>query len=239
MTATVPLNDNNKSGSYGNDTKISPELITLFQDIFNSMATGIPVRSFFAPFEKYELHKLDSPNRGDIVGEATQNFFSEGVLTGLMTTSNKPSIAQIRVAQKTETAFVKKLYDQLEDIINTCFKNLGLKYQFEIKIFGDEFSKDDELKNLKESLMSGHKYLLPKFAAINDLTIIDAETLCNVVDEFKLYDLLEPMQSGWNSKIKGEKKSGRPSADLDKLESDGSASSIEAGTNTDRETGGE
>jgi hypothetical protein len=230
LTAQVPLNDtNNKSGSYGNDTKISPDLILLFQDIFNSISGSNYTKSFFAPFEDFKMHKIDAPTKDNIVGDALSNFYSQMGISSLFTTEKKPSVMQSKIFQKLETAFMTKFYEQFVEMINDIINNLGLKFKYNFKLFGDIFSKDDRIAGLEKGLAQGHKSLIFEYLAYNNQTIFDAEAANSLLESWNYYDHLQPTVSAFQA-TQDEKKNGRPNMKEDKVSNDSTAAGLESGS---------
>jgi|WetSurMetagenome_2_1015567.scaffolds.fasta_scaffold78177_2 hypothetical protein len=228
LTAQVPMSENNKSGNFSNDTKLTPDLMLLLGDMFNNIS-GQYTKSFFAPLENFQMHKLENPNRENIVGDSLSNFYSQSGLSSLFTVEKKPSVQQTRAAMKTESQFITKIYDQFEDVMNIIINNLGLKYKYSFKLLGDIFSKDDTVASLEKGLSTGHKNLIFPYYALHNQNILEADTACDLLDSMKYYSKLEVTQSAFNSK-QDDKKNGR-SVEKDP-QNDNTATAQADGTNT-------
>lgn len=230
MTASVPLTKENKSGSYANDTAVTPDLIKLYQDIIQSILPQ-SVDFIAAPFDNFNVHTFDSvASKNSIVGDAMQNFYSQGGVSGLLTTTAKPNLSQVKIAQTLEAAFIDRIYGQYKYFLNYCLNNKGITNKFEIFIDGDRFSDKDKYATIEKALMNGQKDLLPEFLSFYNCYMDTAISTMELVEIFEYYEHLQPLISAYQMN-QSENKNGRPETNLNKVESDATATSIEVGSN--------
>jgi hypothetical protein len=227
----IPFHDNgsgSKSGGYTNDLRLNDTMVTGFLDMFNGIAPS-GSSMFAAPFQNMKLFNFPQvPNGEKIYTEALQQFIGSAAVNGLQTTSEKPSISQVKAAMSIEAGFADVLYDQFMNCINVIFEKwLNLKFCWRYKIFGDRFSDKDTIQSLKDGLSMGQSYLLPKYAAMHDLDIEDTDALANQVKSSGIYNKMIMVKSAFQS---SDKKNGRP-INEDPM-SDGTGNSQDSGMNT-------
>ena len=79
-------------------TVLNPETIAGLQDKFNG-STSTNLEALFAPLKNFKLLSLPGqPNGSEISSTATKNVITRAGLGGLIITTDKPSVAQTRVA---------------------------------------------------------------------------------------------------------------------------------------------
>lgn len=212
-------------------TVMSPHTLTAFQNAFNSMASG-NVQAFFGPFKDLKLQSLPNiPNASDIKTKAVQNFVSVAGEGGIITATDKPSVAMIKGAQ----ALVASQYDfvtrQFETILNMLLNTwTGLEYEWKIHLWGDIYSYENTVKTLKDLLYTGATFVLPQLASAYKLTMRQVKGIGTYIKANNIYDLFKPMTS--SNQEKGQSNSvGRPTMDDNDVLNDNTAASKDAGNN--------
>jgi len=238
VLAEIPFHDgaSNKSGTYTDDMRLSPDAINVFSSMFNQTAppgTGV----YAAPFTNMQYIKFpEIPNSNVIYEKALQGMIATAGTTGLQSTSEKPSIAMVKASQLIESRFADVIYGQVDKFVNTSFeKHLGLKYTWRFHIFGNIFTEQQEIANLEKDIAMGQVALMPKYLAMRDIDM--EEAICNSdwVDSLKLYDKMKTPPSafqtagGGTSKTKETKPTGRPT--IENPDNENTAASKDQGTN--------
>lgn len=239
LLGEIPMSKDNQSGSHIDDYALSPQSVDLFEGKVNS---NLPPGTTYnmVPTENNQLYHFEAiPNSNEIYDKGLQQMINTAGVSTLMTTTNKPSIAQVNAGKIIEKRFVDRIYAQfawaINIILNKMYCDGDLKFRWKYRIFGDSFSETEEKKSLETSLSMGQLELLPKYLAYNDMTLLDAVTCIDFVDNSEIYDKFKPVVSSFNSAIgksgSGTGKVGRPRIDENQIESDNTAASIDAGTN--------
>jgi hypothetical protein len=151
-------------------------------------------------------------------------------------------VAQVQSSQKIESRFADVFYRQFENFMNVFFSRLKnslddtrkLKYTWRFRIFGDVFSDKDHKSELQQGLATGMSFLLPEYMSMFGQNLESSNTIMSYVSSMNTFQKMEVPVSAFNSKqgVDGkDSKNGRPSADLDNIENDNTASSIDQGTN--------
>jgi len=229
LTGEAEYVDNAMPGK--TQTKINPEILKGLQDAFNAM-TSTNTEAFFAPLKNIQLLSLpNTVNSNDMVSSAIKNFITTSGEGGIIIASDKPSIAQVKGAQLLAESQYDFVTRQFEDALNTIInKLLGLKYHWKIRIWGGIYTMENEKKFLKEAVMSGDKFLMPKLLSSEDLTVRDAEAIDAYINSMDIYDKLEKVALV-DANDEEKNPVGRPKMDENDVENDATAASIDAGNN--------
>jgi hypothetical protein len=231
LTATVPLSKDNKSGSYSDDTAITPELCLIYeQAIRDSLPANIDFVA--APFENFNLFSFDdSISRNNVVGNAIQNFYNES-LGGLINTSDKPSMSAITTQQKIETRLIDKIYEQFKLFVNNQFSVNNIDF-IKFKIDGNVFTDQNKLDSIRKEITSGNAALYFELLSFYDYDFISFMNGMDIIDKSGLYEKLKvPPTSFTTAGASGGTGAGRPSKPIEEMTSDGSIASAERELNT-------
>ncbi|WP_297419576.1 hypothetical protein [Clostridium sp.] len=234
----VQMHDENKSGASTDDFRLSPEAIDLFEGKINqSLPPGVSYS--MTPSSNNTMYNFkEIPNADSIYSNGLQQMIATSGTTGLLSTTDKPSVAMVNTAQTTEMRFIDRLYEQFMQACNITlremYENGDLKYEWEIRIFGNSFKDTDKESDCLKGMGLGQKELLPEYLAYHNLSLQDANGICDYIDSIKIYDKFQPLVNSFTTANGGqtEKKNGRPTADVNNLQSDSTASNMDNGTNT-------
>ena len=235
LTGEVPLQKDAKAGS--DATIISPDLIGFYDTIFNQTVSN-NVMTYFAPFHNFELHNIDNqPDNMNIVYNRLRDLIATSGNSALLSITDKPSVAMVKSAQLIAASKARYLTLQFEQFLNNVVNSqFELDHQYKITLWGDIFNSD-ELKIAKELLQNGVRSMLPKVLSSIGLTIEDHNCICDYLDElgievyYKYDNQLTDIETKENNENTEEKKVGRPSVEIDEIENDSTAKSIDAGNN--------
>ena len=233
----LPLHDDNKSGAHLDDFRLSPDAVVTFEAKVNSaMPPGTTYN--VVPSVNNKLYTFQEvPNANTIYNNGLQQMINTSGASTLMTTTEKPSVAQVAAGKIIETRYIDRIYDQFAWACNIILNNMhergDLKFCWQFYIHGDAFSEKDEISALEKSLSMGQIELLPKYLSYHDKTLMDAVTDAEWVESSGIYDKFKPLVNSYSmSQTQTEKKNGRPSADMNNIENDNTAASIDGGMNT-------
>ena len=248
VMATMPY-VKDKNGTTATDGyAIGTDAFDFFTNMFNEAAPR-GVQLFLSPATNHQFFKFDADvvNNSAIVTNALQQFNSIAGVGGLNSTTDKPNMAQVKTQQVLESAYAERFYKQFENCVNTWWKNkLNLKYEWHFKIKGNEFKDSQTLETVKTLVSLGQNYLMPELLSYFDLRLDDAQSLQQSVIGSELYNNFQVVQSAYNqsSQVRvntdtidemkqiSETNVGRPNANENDIESDGTATSISEGANT-------
>lgn len=234
LTAEAETINNPNAGQ--DQTVLNGETLAGFQDKFNMM-TSTNLEAFFAPLKNFKLLSLPNiPNSNEITTKATQNFIMRSGLGGIITTTEKPSVAQVKAAQLIVESQAKFVTKQIESVLNMIINKLiGCEYDWKLIIWGGIFTFSDEVKRDKELFMAGGSFVLPKLLSAYDLTARDARAQELYINSLSIYDDLRTVTQVTQEKLKKIEttgKVGRPEKDESEIDNDNTAASKESGLDT-------
>ena len=230
-----------KDAQVGQDqTCMSPHTMQAFQNTFDSMVSG-NIAAFLAPFKDLKLQSLPNvPNSSDIKTKAVQNFVSSAGEGGLITATDKPSVAMVKGAQLKAASQYDFVTRQFQTILNDNLRrHTGLKYKWRIILWGDIFTFDNAVKIMKEMVAGGASFLLPKLASAFDLSMRDLRGIGEYLEAFEIFEKFKPLNYAAmqmkttidTSSASGKNPVGRPALDDGDVENDSTAASKDAGDN--------
>ena len=220
LTAQVPVIKDAKAGS--DATVITPDTILGYQDYFAGNVSS-NILAFFAPFNDFKLHTIDSqPEALDVVYDRTRDLIATSGNSALMAITDKPSIASVKAAQAIQAARVDYLTKQYEnflnEVINNCF---DLKYTWKISLWGDIFNHREDLKQLKELVLSGLEGFIPKLLSAMGYTMEDYKTSCDLLKAWNIKVEKVLTQENLEEQAKQGRMEARQKAKEDKEETEG------------------
>lgn len=223
-------------------TIINPETLTALQECFNQ-STSTNLEAFFAPLKNFQLLSLPSqPNSSEISANATKNVITRAGLGGLIITTDKPSVAQVKAAElliESECNFVTL---QFESVLNMIINEIiGCHYKWKLHIWGGIFTFADEYARDKEMFVAGATFVLPKLVSAYGINMRDEKALAMYVDSLKVYDdfktitqvMQEKMQAQQlDAQAQAKTGAGRPTKSDSDVDNDNTAASKDSGLNT-------
>lgn len=226
-----------------NEAVFSAEVLKGYMDQFNA-ATSTNVEAWLWPAKNIKLQQLASDvNSSEIITTATENFVESSGDAGLTITDSKPNVMMVKTAQLLGASQQRYVTLQFEQVINFILQyKLDMKYEWKVRIWGDIFSNESEKKYLKEIVANGNTALFPKLMSAEGISMRDTKAIINYLKtldfykEFKTYT----QEAQLNAQLEKESRAGenapgtvgRPELADSEIESDATAASREAGTNT-------
>lgn len=232
LSGEIPYHEDNKGASVTNDLRLSPDLVTqLVEDADGKLPPG--VSSVFAPLENIKFTQFQQQvNSSKIYTDVLQQLIATSGLTGLQSTTEKPSVAMVKASQTIESRFADILYGQFNKFMNTVFEDhLNLYNGWRFEIFGNVFDDDKKLADIQKQISMGQSYLLPKMLAYYDLDMTSALSISDWVDSVGIYDKMKVTPNAYVGNM-DEDKNGRPQLEEDEIENDDTAKSVDSGLNT-------
>lgn len=234
LLGEIPLSEFNKSGSHLDDFALSPDSVNMFEMKVNS--TMPPGTTYsMVPSQKNQLyHFQEIPNSNEIYNKGLQQLLNTSGASSLITTTEKPSVAQVNAGKIIETRYIDRIYDQFAWAVNIIFRDMydigDLKYKWHFKIFGDSFSDKERRDSLEKSLSLGQTHAMLDYLAIDNKTLYDSISISDWVDSTELYKNFKPLINtfGLNSV---EQDNGRTQKNENEIDNDSTASSFDNGTN--------
>lgn len=234
IIGTLPMQTPKTMGGAANNFSLSPEAVGFFENLFNSVAPK-GVKFMLAPGESYQHFKFDNsvPNNINIVTETMQQWISSSGTGGLISTSNKPSQAMVKSSQMIEPRYVDRFYPQWMNAVNIIFnKKIGTKYTWNFNMEGDIFNDKDVFERCDKAISIGQSDVMPQYKSFFNQDMEDVIARQHYISSSKIYDNMKLVESAFNTKSSTENKNGRPKVNENDISSDGTASSLDNGSNT-------
>jgi hypothetical protein len=228
--------DKNTTAQTPDDLRLSPSMI----EMLTSQAAGMMppgTSAMFAPVENIKFHQFqEQVNSSRVYTEALQQTISTSGLTGLQSTSEKPTVSMVNASKSIEKRFADILYPQFIKFVNTIFdKRLGLKYQWKFEMFGDVFTEKDVVTDLQKQIYAGQSYLMPRMLACYSLDMNAADSILEWIDASNIYKKMDvpPNINTQSSDIGGSTitKGGRPELSEEKIDNEHTGSNVDLGIN--------
>lgn len=246
LTGEIESISNPRAGK--NESVYTPEVLKGWMDQFNS-ATSTNVEAWLWPAKNIKLQQLSSDvNSSDIISTATENFIESAGEGGLVITDSKPNVSQIKTAQLLAASEQNYVTLQFEHVMNFILKyKLGLQYTWKIRIWGDIFNRESDIKSLKEIVAGGNIALFPKLMSAHGINMRDTKAIVQYLEsldfykKFKTYtqlmqaELAQESQEEEADEVEGDNSSklvGRPKKEDSDIENDATAASRDSGLNT-------
>lgn len=221
LTAEMEFVKDAKPGA--NSTMLNPDAAIGFENMFAERISS-NVLPFFAPFTNYELFDIpEQPSAQSIILSRLKDILASSGLSGLISTTDKPSVSQTKIAAQLAAEKSRYLTVQFQNYMNIVLNTqFGLKQEWRVKLWCSIFD-GDELKRDKEMLLAGVKTLLPKVLSAEGISMVEACAINDYIESLGLqikYE--EPTDQSANPV-------GRPVLDDGDVENDSTAASKEAG----------
>lgn len=235
LSGEIPyFEEKTTAGKKIDNTKMSPQAYTYYQQLFYIMTGSNNTRGldiYAAPFKNMQLHQLNEiPNSNNITTAAYQQFLTKAGVTGIKSTSDKPTASMVNASQKLEKRYADILYEQFDACMNSWLRSLELKHEWRFHMFGDVYTEKELLERLKGDLAVGQSYLFFYKIAMDGLTLQDAIDMATSVRNCGVYDLFLNVQSAFNTSGKESavpQKAGRKRLDIDDVDNENTEISIE------------
>lgn len=167
---------------------------------------GIPM--YFAPARNMKIQSLNEvAHTSEIVSQSVQDTISEAGLSAIVPSSSDTRAGAVQVSFQIESRFLTVIYQGVERLFNCMLEAMGLKYDWEFRMFGT-IPEDGEME---ESAMKGMEHgILPDaiiYNALKDRSILDDMCWTALVDESGIMEKRYPLISSYNAK---QEKAGIP-----------------------------
>lgn len=203
MTGEIPLYETRNTPN-ADPVAISPSQRELFERFWYNMlnrnnTSGIGL--YAAPFKNMKLQTIsDTVSNTDIATTAVADQIQKSGLSALIPSTNDPKVGVAQLSAMINAAYPKIIYRRFEQMINDILDSLNLKTPLRFEMFGDIFSRDDELENARKGMTLGILNDTLKYDAMNGLTILDDLAISDFVHSTGILDKRIPLISTYSAK---------------------------------------
>lgn len=185
--------------------KLSPTSRDYFQSLFyQTMAEnntgGIAIYS--APFKNMQLAQLaEAPNATNISSAGYEYAMEKSGMSALIPTNSDARAGVAQISLQIESRYAEHIYWQIESMINWLIKTkLKPVYEWRFRMFGNLASDDAARKEAKDGLTLGILPMALKYAALNDMSLLDDLSISLAVESTGIMGMRNPLVSSYTAK---------------------------------------
>lgn len=207
-----------------------------YQMMYQNNTSGIGF--YAAPLKNMKLEQLaEAPNAQNISSEAYAYIMMK---TGnaLLPLSTEPRAGMVEYSAKIESQYGTPIYRTFENLMNSIFNNIGLKYDWRFVMFGNIFSEKADLEDARKGMTLGILIDTLRYDAILGHSVLDDISVSNAVVASGVLDKRLPLVNSYSMSQKDSKlppqaqieEGGRPSSKTgDGIQTEGQEASIDSG----------
>lgn len=203
MTGEIPVYET-KNIPNADPMAVSPSQRELFERFWYNMlnrnnTSGIGL--YAAPFKNMKLQTIsDTVSNTDIATTAVADQIQKSGLAALIPSTNDPKVGVAQLSAMINAAYPKIIYRTFERMMDNIFESLNLKTPLRFEMFGDIFSRQDEIEAAKAGMTLGILNDTLKYNALNGLTILDDLAISDFVHATGILDKRIPLISTYSAK---------------------------------------
>ena len=203
MTGEIPMYDT-KNIPNADPMAVSPSQRELFERFWYNMlnrnnTSGIGL--YAAPFKNMKLQTIsDTVSNTDVATTAVSDQVQKSGLAALIPSTNDPKVGVAQLSAMINAAYPKIIYRRFESMFDDIFDSLNLKTPLKFEMFGDIFSRKEELDAARQGMTLGILNDTLKYDAMNGLTILDDLAISDFVHESGILDKRIPLISTYSAK---------------------------------------
>lgn len=203
MTGEIPVYET-KNIPNADPMAVSPSQRELFERFWYNMlirnnTSGIGF--YAAPFKNMKLQTIsDTVSNTDIATTAVADQVQKSGLSALIPSTNDPKVGVAQISAMINAAYPKIIYRTFSSMMDAIFESLNLKTPLRFEMFGDIFSREEELESAKTGMTLGILNDTLKYNALNGLTILDDLAISDFVHATGILDKRIPLISTYSAK---------------------------------------
>lgn len=183
--------------------KLSPSGRQFFEALWYQMMyqnnTG-GIGFYAAPLKNMKLEQLaEAPNAQNISSEGyAYTMMKSG--NGLLPLSTEPRAGMVEYAAKIESQYGAPIYRTFERMMNHLYSDIGLKYNWQFKMFGNVFSEKAELEDARKGMTLGILIDTLRYDALMGHSILDDIAVSEAVVASGVLDKRIPLVNSYSMK---------------------------------------
>ena len=142
----------------------------------------------------------DTVSNTDVATTAVSDQVQKSGLAALIPSTNDPKVGVAQISAMINAAYPKIVYRTFEAMFDDIFDRLNLKTPLKFEMFGDIFSRQDELDAARQGMTLGILNDTLKYDAMNGLSILDDIAISDFVHESGILDKRIPLVSSYTAK---------------------------------------
>lgn len=201
LTGEIPYRED-KTADTSDPYKLSPTGRQYFETLWYQMlaennTSGIGF--FLAPAEDLTLHQLaEAPSAMNISGEGYSYTMAKAGMSGVIPTTGDPKAGVATISLQIECRFAQTVYRCFERMMEVLFENIGLKYDWRFRMFGDIATDKQTLESVRSEMTLGLSQSTLIYNALYDRSIFDDISVSAAIIDSGLFELRRPLQTSYS-----------------------------------------
>lgn len=193
-----------KGSSNADPVRVSEKTRRLFEAYWYQMlqatnTSGIGL--YLAPADDLKLQTLsDTVSNTNITSTALNDQILKAGLTALIPTTNDPKVGVAQLSAQVQARYPMLIYWAIERMMNWIFEQQRFKCPFKFRMFGDIFSRKEEIESARQGATLG---ILPetlKYDALMGHSLLDDMAISDFVSESGILDKRKPLVTSYSAK---------------------------------------
>lgn len=183
---------------------VSPATRELFETFWYRMlsdnnTSGIGL--YLAPAKNMKLQTItDTVSSTSIAEHAYSDQVQKAGLSAVIPTSEDPKVGVAELSAKINARAAMPIYWTFEAMMNNIFQSLNLKTTIRFKMFGDVFSRDKEMEQVRKDMTLGLMEATLKYNALMGHSILDDLAISKFVVKSGIMDRRLPLISTYSAR---------------------------------------
>ena len=203
MTGELPMYDTN-SVPGADPIAISPAQRELCETFWYQMlsannTSGIGL--YLAPAKNLKLQTItDTVSSTSIAEHAYSDQVQKAGLAAVIPTSDDPKVGVAELSAKIAARTVQPIYNTFERMMNAIFESLNLKTTMRFHMFGDVFSRDREMEQVRKDMTLGLMEATFKYNAMMGHSLLDDLAISSFVVKSDIMNRRLPLVSTYSAR---------------------------------------
>ena len=201
LTGEIPYRED-KTADTSDPYKLSPTGRQYFETLWYQMLAAnntSGIGFFLAPAEDLTLHQLaEAPSAMNISGEGYSYTMAKAGMSGVIPTTGDPKAGVATISLQIECRFAQTVYRCFERMMEVLFENIGLKYDWRFRMFGDIATDKQTLESVRSEMTLGLSQSTLIYNALYDRSIFDDISVSAAIIDSGLFELRRPLQTSYS-----------------------------------------
>lgn len=172
----------------------------LFYQMLNATNTG-GIGIYPAPFKDMKLASLpESPNANSISAAGYEYAMEKSGMSALIPTTSDARAGVAQISLRIESRYAQHIYWQFGRMMDLLMERLNPKWEWRFKMFGDIATDETMHKEMRDGMTLGILPSAMKYAALNDMSLLDDMSISNAVIGLDIMNKRLPLISSFSAK---------------------------------------
>ena len=183
---------------------VSPSTRELFETFWYQMlaannTSGIGL--YLAPAKNMKLQTVtDTVSSTNIAQHAYSDQVEKAGLSAIIPTSSDPKVGIAELSAKIHSRRFMPVYWAIERTMNSVFERIGFKSTLRFRMFGDIFSRQEELDNARKGATLGILSETLRYNAMTGHTLMDDLAISEFIDKSDILNKRIPLVSSYTAR---------------------------------------